>query len=45
MDQVIHDVAIQKLPVVIALDRSGFVGEGGGGRGGGGGGGEEEEGG
>lgn len=27
VDQVIHDVAIQKLPVVIALDRSGFVGE------------------
>lgn len=27
VDQVIHDVAIQNLPVVIALDRAGFVGE------------------
>jgi 1-deoxy-D-xylulose-5-phosphate synthase len=26
-DQVIHDVAIQKLPVVFALDRAGLVGE------------------
>jgi 1-deoxy-D-xylulose-5-phosphate synthase len=26
-DQVIHDVAIQKLPVVICLDRAGIVGE------------------
>lgn len=26
-DQVIHDVAIQKLPVVLCLDRSGLVGE------------------
>jgi len=26
VDQVIHDAALQKLPVVIALDRSGFVG-------------------
>ncbi len=27
IDQVIHDVAIQNLPVIIALDRAGFVGE------------------
>jgi 1-deoxy-D-xylulose-5-phosphate synthase len=27
VDQVIHDVAIQNLPVTIALDRSGFVGD------------------
>jgi 1-deoxy-D-xylulose-5-phosphate synthase len=27
VDQVIHDVALQNLPVVIALDRSGFVGD------------------
>jgi 1-deoxy-D-xylulose-5-phosphate synthase len=27
IDQVIHDAALQKLPVVLALDRSGFVGE------------------
>lgn len=26
-DQVIHDVCIQKLPVIFALDRAGFVGE------------------
>lgn len=26
-DQVIHDVALQKLPVVFCLDRAGFVGE------------------
>jgi len=26
VDQVIHDAALQKLPVIIALDRSGFVG-------------------
>lgn len=26
-DQIIHDVAIQKLPVVLCLDRSGLVGE------------------
>jgi len=26
-DQVIHDVCLQKLPVVIAMDRGGFVGE------------------
>ncbi len=26
-DQVIHDVAIQKLPVVIAIDRAGIVGQ------------------
>jgi 1-deoxy-D-xylulose-5-phosphate synthase len=26
-DQVVHDVAIQKLPVVLCLDRSGLVGE------------------
>ncbi|MCR4819911.1 MAG: 1-deoxy-D-xylulose-5-phosphate synthase [Elusimicrobiales bacterium] len=26
-DQVMHDIALQKLPVVIALDRSGIVGE------------------
>lgn len=25
-DQIVHDVALQKLPVVIALDRAGFVG-------------------
>ena len=29
-DQVIHDVALQKLPVVICLDRAGLVGEDGG---------------
>jgi 1-deoxy-D-xylulose-5-phosphate synthase len=27
VDQVIHDAALQKLPVILALDRSGFVGE------------------
>ncbi|MCX7787698.1 MAG: 1-deoxy-D-xylulose-5-phosphate synthase [Spirochaetes bacterium] len=27
VDQVIHDIALPKLPVVLALDRSGFVGE------------------
>jgi 1-deoxy-D-xylulose-5-phosphate synthase len=27
IDQVIHDVALQKLPLILALDRSGFVGE------------------
>jgi 1-deoxy-D-xylulose-5-phosphate synthase len=27
VDQVIHDVAIQKLPVTFALDRAGFVGD------------------
>lgn len=27
LDQVIHDVALQKLPVIFALDRSGLVGE------------------
>lgn len=27
LDQVIHDVALQKLPVIFALDRAGFVGE------------------
>jgi len=27
VDQVIHDAALQKLPVVFALDRAGFVGE------------------
>jgi 1-deoxy-D-xylulose-5-phosphate synthase len=27
VDQVIHDVALQKLPVVFALDRAGFVGD------------------
>jgi 1-deoxy-D-xylulose-5-phosphate synthase len=26
-DQIIHDVALQKLPVVLAIDRSGLVGE------------------
>ncbi len=26
-DQFLHDVAIQKLPVILALDRAGFVGE------------------
>jgi len=26
VDQVIHDIALQKLPVIFALDRSGFVG-------------------
>jgi 1-deoxy-D-xylulose-5-phosphate synthase len=26
-DQVVHDVAIQQLPVVLALDRAGFVGD------------------
>jgi 1-deoxy-D-xylulose-5-phosphate synthase len=26
-DQVVHDVAVQKLPVVFALDRAGFVGD------------------
>ena len=26
-DQVVHDVAIQKLPVVLCLDRAGLVGE------------------
>ena len=26
-DQIIHDVAIQKLPVVIAIDRAGIVGQ------------------
>jgi 1-deoxy-D-xylulose-5-phosphate synthase len=30
MDQVIHDVAMQKLPVVFALDRAGIVGQDGG---------------
>jgi 1-deoxy-D-xylulose-5-phosphate synthase len=27
VDQVIHDAALQKLPVIFALDRAGFVGE------------------
>jgi 1-deoxy-D-xylulose-5-phosphate synthase len=27
VDQVIHDAALQKLPVILALDRAGFVGE------------------
>ncbi|GHV39435.1 1-deoxy-D-xylulose-5-phosphate synthase [Spirochaetia bacterium] len=27
IDQVIHDVSLQNLPVILALDRSGFVGE------------------
>ncbi len=27
LDQIIHDVALQKLPVVFCIDRSGFVGE------------------
>ncbi|MDR1024370.1 MAG: 1-deoxy-D-xylulose-5-phosphate synthase, partial [Treponema sp.] len=27
LDQVIHDAALQKLPLILALDRSGFVGE------------------
>lgn len=27
MDQIIHDVALQQLPVVFVLDRAGFVGE------------------
>jgi 1-deoxy-D-xylulose-5-phosphate synthase len=27
VDQVIHDAALQKLPLILALDRSGFVGE------------------
>jgi 1-deoxy-D-xylulose-5-phosphate synthase len=27
VDQVIHDTALQKLPVIFSLDRSGFVGE------------------
>ncbi|MDR3130392.1 MAG: 1-deoxy-D-xylulose-5-phosphate synthase [Treponema sp.] len=27
VDQVIHDTSLQKLPVIFALDRSGFVGE------------------
>jgi 1-deoxy-D-xylulose-5-phosphate synthase len=27
VDQIIHDAALQKLPVVFALDRAGFVGE------------------
>jgi 1-deoxy-D-xylulose-5-phosphate synthase len=27
IDQVIHDTALQKLPLILALDRSGFVGE------------------
>jgi 1-deoxy-D-xylulose-5-phosphate synthase len=27
MDQVIHDTALQKLPVIFAMDRSGFVGD------------------
>lgn len=27
IDQIIHDIALQKLPVVLALDRSGIVGE------------------
>lgn len=26
-DQIIHDIALQKLPIVICLDRAGFVGE------------------
>ena len=26
-DQVVHDVAIQKLPVIFCLDRAGLVGE------------------
>lgn len=26
-DQLVHDVALQKLPVVLAIDRAGFVGE------------------
>jgi 1-deoxy-D-xylulose-5-phosphate synthase len=27
IDQIIHDVSLQNLPVILALDRSGFVGE------------------
>ncbi len=27
VDQIIHDIALQKLPVIIALDRAGFVGD------------------
>jgi 1-deoxy-D-xylulose-5-phosphate synthase len=27
VDQVIHDAALQKLPIILALDRAGFVGE------------------
>ncbi|GAB1481458.1 1-deoxy-D-xylulose-5-phosphate synthase [Treponema sp.] len=27
MDQIIHDVAVQNLPVIFALDRAGFVGD------------------
>lgn len=27
LDQIIHDIALQKLPVVIAIDRAGIVGE------------------
>ena len=26
-DQVVHDIAIQKLPVILCLDRAGLVGE------------------
>ena len=28
-DQIIHDIALQKLPVIMAIDRAGLVGEGG----------------